>query len=233
MLDDSEDETETNEIIMTPSPIICWGAKGQAKVLREFLPAMGFDLIACFDNSPSIESPFAEVPLIGGWSAFDAWRAKHPGPIACVVTIGGENGVERLNVQKRLAAAGLQPVSLSHPTAFVAANATIGIGSQVLAMSAVCVDVILGEACIINTRASVDHECTVGDAVHIGPGAILCGEVQVEDFAFVGAGATILPRVRIGRKSIIGAGAVVSRDVPSGSCVVGVPARVKARIAAS
>jgi sugar O-acyltransferase (sialic acid O-acetyltransferase NeuD family) len=214
---------------MTPVPIICWGAKGQAKVLREFLPARGFELIACFDNDPNIESPFADVLLIGGWSSFDAWRTKNPGTVACVVAIGGNNGVERLSVQKRLAAAGLQPVSLSHPTAFVAANAAIGNGTQILAMSAVCVDVILGEACIINTCASVDHECTVGQGVHIGPGAILCGEVQVEDFAFVGAGATILPRVRIGRRSIVGAGAVVSRDVPSGTCAVGVPARVRAR----
>jgi sugar O-acyltransferase (sialic acid O-acetyltransferase NeuD family) len=206
--------------------MIVWGAKGQARVLREFVSVLGYEIIACFDNDPDIEAPFGDVPLVGGWSAFDQWRVLNTGSVACAVAIGGQNGVDRLNVQKRLTAAGLRPVSLCHPTAFVAANATIGTGTQILALAAVCVDVTLGDACVVNTRASVDHECSIGHSVHIGPGATLCGEVHVEDFAFIGAGATILPRVRIGRKSVVGAGAVVSRDVPPGSRVVGVPARL-------
>ena len=213
---------------MTRSPIVCWGAKGQAKVLYEFLPALGYHLIACFDNNPDARSPFEDVPLVGDWNAFAVWRGQHAGPIACVVSIGGENGSERMDVQMRLAYAGLRPVTLVHPTAFVAKNAAIGAGTQILAMSAVCAEARLGDACIVNTRASVDHECTLGSGVHIGPGATLCGEVRVNDFAFVGAGATILPHVQIGRGAVVGAGAVVARDVPPGSCVVGVPARARA-----
>lgn len=41
----------------------------------------------------------------------------------------------------------------------------------------------------------------------------------------IGANATILPGVTIGDDAIVGAGAVVSRDVPAGVTVVGVPAR--------
>ena len=43
---------------------------------------------------------------------------------------------------------------------------------------------------------------------------------------FVGVGATILPGVTIGNDCIIGAGSVVSKDIPSGSLAVGVPAKV-------
>jgi acetyltransferase-like isoleucine patch superfamily enzyme len=44
--------------------------------------------------------------------------------------------------------------------------------------------------------------------------------------AAVGVGAILLPDTRIGVDSIVGAGAVVSRDVPDGTVVMGVPARV-------
>jgi sugar O-acyltransferase (sialic acid O-acetyltransferase NeuD family) len=207
------------------TPILCWGAKGHAKALREFLGSSGFEFIACFDNDPQATSPFADVPLVGDWTAFAAWRAEHPDVEACVVAIGGNNGTARLDIQRRLAASGLAPVVAVHPTAFVASNASLAPGTQVMAMAAICAEVQLGEACIVNTRASVDHECILGDGVHIGPGATLCGEVDVGDFAFVGASATILPRIHIGRGAIIGAGAVVTREVRSGACVIGTPAR--------
>ena len=206
-------------------PTVCWGGKGQAKVLHEFLPALGYQLIACFDNNPSLTSPLGDVPLVGDWSALADWRAAHHGSIYCIVAIGGA-GCARLEVQRRLSTFDLSPIVVVHPTAFVAADATLGAGTQVLALAAVCADAHLGEACIVNTRASVDHECLIGNGVHIGPGATLCGEVQVDDCAFIGAGATILPRIHIGRGAIVGAGAVVVRDVPPDLCVTGVPARV-------
>ena len=214
------------------NPIVCWGATGQAKVLREFLPAVGYQLIACFDNDPRVRSPFSDVPLVGGWDVFPDWRVKNPGPIACIVGIGGARGFDRLDIQRRLADMGLLSVSLVHPTAFVAGGARLGAGSQIMAMSAICVDARLGDACIVNTHASVDHDCEIGDGVHIAPGATVCGNATVDDLAFIGAGATILPRVHIGRGAIVGAGAVVARDVSAGARVVGVPARAHGETAA-
>ena len=43
--------------------------------------------------------------------------------------------------------------------------------------------------------------------------------------AYVGAGAILLPGITVGREAIIGAGAVVTRDVPPGIKVIGVPAK--------
>ena len=50
--------------------------------------------------------------------------------------------------------------------------------------------------------------------------------VVIGERTFVGVGATILPGVTIGDDCIIGAATLVSKDIPSGSLAVGVPAKV-------
>lgn len=52
------------------------------------------------------------------------------------------------------------------------------------------------------------------------------GKVDFKDNVFVGHGAIILPNVTVGPNAIVAAGAVVSKDVPEGTIVAGIPARV-------
>lgn len=52
------------------------------------------------------------------------------------------------------------------------------------------------------------------------------GCIEVMDNVFIGLGSIILPGVRIGANSIVSAGSVVTKDVPPGSIVGGVPAKV-------
>ena len=79
---------------------------------------------------------------------------------------------------------------------------------------------------IINTNASVDHDCCIGDGVHIGPGTALAGNVVVGAESILGAGATVIPGVQIGSRATIGAGSVLIRDILDGTTDVGVPARI-------
>ncbi len=50
--------------------------------------------------------------------------------------------------------------------------------------------------------------------------------VIIGDNVWIGANATILPGVTIGDFVVVAAGAVVTKDIPSGVLVAGVPARV-------
>jgi len=55
---------------------------------------------------------------------------------------------------------------------------------------------------------------------HIG------GKVTIEDNVHIGTNAVILPNIKIEEGAVIGAGAVVTKDVPKGAVVAGVPAKI-------
>lgn len=111
------------------------------------------------------------------------------------------------------------------PSAIVSARSTVDEGSMVFQGAIVQANSHIGRHVIVNTAASVDHDCAVDDFVHLGPHSTLCGFVHIERGAYIGAGATIIPGVTVGANAIVGAGAVVVRDVPPNTVVAGVPAR--------
>ena len=76
-------------------------------------------------------------------------------------------------------------------------------------------------------------DATVGEHVNIGAGTITCNydgvrknHTDIGDGAFIGSDTMLVAPVKVGESAQTGAGAVVNRDVPPGSLVVGVPARV-------
>ncbi|UFP96593.1 gamma carbonic anhydrase family protein [Gloeobacter morelensis] len=70
-----------------------------------------------------------------------------------------------------------------------------------------------GRPVIVGARVTVGHRAVIHAAV-------------VEDECLIGIGAVVLDGVTVGTQSIVAAGAVVTRTVPPGSLVAGVPARV-------
>ncbi len=225
-------EIVVDEPQRTTKKIIFWGATGQARMLRECLSYDGYELCALIEGSRAVTSPFAAVPIYRGKEGFEQWFSETPDAKdhGFLVAIGSDKGRDRIAIHEYLESCGLSPISARHPTAYVAESARFGAGAQILPGAIVCVDVIAGRGCIINTGASVDHECRLGDGVHLCPGVRLAGCVEIENFATVYTGAIVIPRIKIGEGAVVGAGAVVIRDVAAYTVVAGNPARQLKRI---
>jgi sugar O-acyltransferase (sialic acid O-acetyltransferase NeuD family) len=207
-------------------PILFWGATGQAIVLHEFLCTREHRLIALVDRDPGLVPPFPGVPLFRDLDGLVAFLGSTPLSPGFVVAVAGALGAERIALSEVLRAQGLRPVRAIHPSAWIARDAEVGMGLQAMAGSRIGARASLADWVIVNTGASIDHECRIGSGAHLAPGVILCGCVEVGECAMVGAGAIVLPRVRIGANAIVGAGSVVVRDIPEGVVAFGNPARV-------
>jgi len=211
---------------VVPLQVIVWGGTGQAKVVRPIIEHAGGKVVAVFDDTPGLASPFADVPIHEGWKGFESWLERHRADeLGFCIAIGNPHGRVRLRLHDQLTDLGLTAVTIAHPTAVIASDAVIGEGTQIMAGAIIGAEARVGRQCIINTKASVDHESILGDGVEIAPGATLCGLVRVGVNAWVCAGATVLPGVNIDEDVVVGAGAVVIRHVAAGTRVVGVPAK--------
>lgn len=82
--------------------------------------------------------------------------------------------------------------------------------------------ITVGDGCTFADNvflASVEHDAANHAQIN------RTGAITIEDDVFLGQNVVVLGGVTIGRGAVVGAGAVVTKDVPAGETVVGVPAK--------
>lgn len=131
---------------------------------------------------------------------------------------------DRSAMSEALVAVGVPELTAHSRYARPSHSARFGPGCALLPGATVNACTVLGRSVIVNTNASIDHDCAIGDHVHVAPGVAIAGWVTIGARVLVGIGASVIPGVSIGDDATVGAGAVVIHDVARGVTVVGVPA---------
>lgn len=203
-------------------PVIIIGGGGHASVVYSTLSLLDADVLGYTDPSPN-SFPDTGLDYLGG---DDALKEYAPAEVYLAMGIGStQDSTHRVRLYTGLRDAGFDFPPIVHPDAVVATRLPLEAGAQVMAGSIIQPGVTLGENGIVNTNASIDHDCQIGPHVHVAPGATISGDVHLGRGVHVGTGASLIQGVHIGENSVVGAGAVVIDDVNSRETVVGVPAR--------
>ena len=128
----------------------------------------------------------------------------------------------------------IHPTAFVHPAAHVIGNVTLGARGSVWLTAVLRGDsdaITIGEDSNVQDGTIIHVDpgvpCSIGARVAIGHRAIVHGATVADD-CLIGMGSILLNDVRVGTGSVIAAGAVVPEgmQVPPGSLVMGVPARV-------
>ncbi|MEM6428285.1 MAG: acetyltransferase [Deinococcota bacterium] len=199
-------------------PLYVVGAGGHAKVVIDTLQALGETIAGIVDdNTNALDTVVEGVKVVDTTDLLTQIAAR------AIIAVGSNRARQRIS-EKLVSTTWLAAI---HPRAYVAPSARIGAGSIVMAGAVIQPQSQLGKHVIVNTCASIDHDCHLNDYVHVAPGCHLAGNVTLERGAFMGVGSCAIPGKHIGAWTTVGAGATVIHDIPPHVTALGTPAHIR------
>jgi sugar O-acyltransferase (sialic acid O-acetyltransferase NeuD family) len=205
---------------------VVFGASGHAKVVLDILDRQGaVEVIGLLDNYKPVGCECGAQVVLGRLEDLSRLKGEHPG-LGIAVAIGDNWTRARIASEIRAFCPDIDFVTAIHPSACIAAGVDVGAGTVIMAGAVVNPGARIGDLCIVNTRASLDHDSVMEQFSSLGPAATTGGGVHLGSYSNIGIGATVIQEISIGQHTVIGAGAVVFHSMPDQVVAYGTPARV-------
>ena len=200
------------------------GSGGHARVVIECLQMAGREILFCTEIASELYGKTIDGTLIKGPDELILDLDFSKVDLANGMGSIGEP-ILRQKVYERFSQQGYRFTSVVHPSATVAKSVKISDGVQIMACAVAQAGVVIGSNSIINTAATIDHDCQIGAHCHIAPRVAVSGQVVIGNRSHVGTGANVIQAIHIGENCVVGAGATVVKNLPDGTVAVGTPAK--------
>lgn len=139
-------------------------------------------------------------------------------------------------------------VTIYHPDQVNLYGCSVGDDSRIGSFVEIQKNAFIGARCKISSHTFICEGVHIEDEVFVGHGVMFINDRRpraanedgspqseadwsvektwIKRGASIGSNATIMSGVTVGERALVGAGAVVTKDVPPGAVVAGVPARI-------
>ena len=218
---------------MSKQPVVIIGSSGHAKVIIDIFEKQGiYEIIGLLGEEKNIGTECMGYNVMGTEDSITEILSQHP---SCNVFVAiGDNFIRRKVSGKIISIApSVEFAAAIHPSAQIGRNVHIGNGTAVMAGTVINSGTTIADGCIINTKASVDHDCIIGEYSAILPGATIGGNVTIGEGSVVAIGAVVKQGSVVGKNTVIGAGALLLQDLGDNILAYGSPAKVVKNRAAS
>jgi len=216
-------------VIMPDKEIAIYGGGGFAREVAWLVescnePLKQYEIVCFVDDEES-----SQGTVLNGIPVYGLEKARRQFPQASIV--GGVGAPQtRMKMMNKAKEAGFSFETIVHPRIERSNLIKTGIGTVICAGNILTVNITLGEHVQINLDCTIGHDVIMGDYTTLAPGVHVSGWVFFGKRVYVGTGAVILNGTKespivIGDEAVRGAGACVTKSVPIGVTVVGIPAK--------
>lgn len=208
-------------------PLLIVGAGGLARETAQAVLAVNdvaptFDLLGHLDDDPSKHGTVVDgVRVLGPVDSV----AEHADALVVVATGRPDDYGSRKRLVDRLGLPEDRYATVVHPAASVAASATTGPGTVLLAGVVVTAAATIASHVAVMPLSVITHDDRLESFVTLAAGVLLAGGVTVADGAYLGAGVRVREGLRVGAGSLVGMGSLVTCSIPDGEVWFGTPAR--------
>lgn len=201
------------------------GAGKYGEVYLTYLTEAGIDVIGFLDDNADLHGKTIKgKPILGDTSLLTTLMNTHD--VRGVYCPIGNNKlrVKFLELAKSL---GYSTPNYIHPSVKISPNVTIGNGVYILLGTNIMPYTKINDYTMISMGVNIAHHVTLEMGTFLSTGCNFGASITAQQYAYCGISSTIMTGIKtLGKDCLVGAGAVVIKDVPNGSIVAGVPAKI-------
>ena len=160
-------------------PLVVYGAAGHAKVVFDIVEKQGvYHILAVLDRYKPVGTECGSRTVSGTMEDLPEIYLHNP-DVEVIVAIGDNWARGRIANEILELCPEIRFGIAIHPSAQIGNDVSIGRGTVIMAGAVVNPSARVGQGCIINTRASLDHDSVMAHFSSLGPGAAIGGTVQI------------------------------------------------------